>query len=128
MRRITGSNLVRSAPTADRAGDASRRCGGSAAFNRNPRRFCGRRRAAFPPPIRTAGPTRQAQTQRLPGSSNAQRRRNSELARHRREAVTCAGPVVVDDFPQEIPITRGELDVIETYLGALLDDALGVPE
>jgi hypothetical protein len=60
---------------------------------------------------------------------NAQRRRNSELARPiRRDAVTWAGPVVVDDFPQEIPITRRELDVIETYLGALLDEALGVPE
>jgi hypothetical protein len=42
--------------------------------------------------------------------------------------VTCFGPVVVDDFPQEIPITRRELDVIETYLGAPLDDAFGVPE
>jgi hypothetical protein len=76
--------------------------------------------------MRTAGLTRQAQTQRLPGSSNTQRRRNSGLARHRREAV--ADPVVVDDFPQEIPITRGELEVIETYLAALLDDALGVLE
>jgi hypothetical protein len=65
---------------------------------------------------------------RLPGGSNAQRRRNSELARYRRDAVTWAGPIVVDDFPQEITITRRELDVIETYLGTLLDEALGVPE
>jgi len=64
----------------------------------------------------------------LTDGPNAQRRRNSELTRHRRDAVTWAGPVVVDDFPQEIPITRRELDVIETYLGALLDEALGVPE
>jgi hypothetical protein len=60
----------------------------------------------------------------LPDGPNAQRRRNSELARPiRRDAV-----VVVDDFPQEIPIMRRELDVIETYLGALLDEALGMPE
>jgi hypothetical protein len=79
-----------------------------------------------------AGPTRQARTQRRPrltDGPNARRRRNSELARPiRRDAVTWAGPVVGDDFPQEIPITQRELDVIETYLGALLDDALGVPE
>jgi hypothetical protein len=80
---------------------------------------------------RRAGPTRQASTQRrsrLPDGPNAQRRRNSELTRHRRDAVTWAGPIVIDDFPEEIPITRRELDVIETYLGALLDEALGVPE
>jgi hypothetical protein len=34
-------------------------------------------------------------------------------------------PSVVDDFPQPIPVSSRELDVIETYLGALLDDALG---
>jgi hypothetical protein len=78
---------------------------------------------------RQTGPTRHARIQRRPRCGpNAQRRRNSEQARHRRDAVTWAGPVVVDDFPQEIPITRRELDVIETYLGALLDDVFGVPE
>ena len=174
--RITGSNFVRCAATADRLGDASRRGGGSAALNRNGRRSYARRRAAFRPPIRTAQstpsilgtntadrlgdasrrrgsaalnwnvrrscarrraafrpPIRTAQSTRsilgtLPDGPNAQRRRNSELARHRRDAVTCAGPVVVDDFPQESPITRRELDVIETYLKALLDEVLGVPE
>jgi hypothetical protein len=35
------------------------------------------------------------------------------------------GPHVVDDLPQVIPVAQRELDVIETYLGALLDDALG---
>jgi len=130
MRRITGSNLVRCAPTADRLGHASRP-GGLAALNLNGRRSCVRRRAAFRPPIQTAGPTRQAQIQRrrrLTEGRSAQRLRSPELARHRRDAVTCSGPVVVDDFPHEIPITQRELDVIETYLGALLDDALGVPE
>jgi hypothetical protein len=65
----------------------------------------------------------------LTDGPSARRRRNSELARPiRRDAVTGAGLVVVDDFPQEIPITRRELDVIETYLGSLLDDALGGAE
>jgi hypothetical protein len=122
MRRITGSNFVRCAATADRLGDASRRRG-SAALNRNVRRSSARRRAAFRPPIRTAQSTPSI-LGTLPDGPNAQRRRNSELARPiRRDAV-----VVVDDFPQEIPIMRRELDVIETYLGALLDEALGMPE
>jgi hypothetical protein len=72
---------------------------------------------------RQSGPTRQA-TQRRPRLPDG----NSGLTRHRRDAVTWAGPIVVDDFPQEIPITRRELDVIETYLGALLDETLGVAE
>jgi Ethanolamine utilization protein EutJ (predicted chaperonin) len=38
------------------------------------------------------------------------------------------GPDVVDDFPQAIPVISRELDVIETYLGALLDHALGIPK
>jgi len=38
------------------------------------------------------------------------------------------GPHVVDDLPQVIPVAQRELDVIETYLGALLDDALGRTE
>jgi hypothetical protein len=38
------------------------------------------------------------------------------------------GPDVVDDFPKVIPVVQRELDVIETYLGALLDDSLGRTE
>jgi hypothetical protein len=38
------------------------------------------------------------------------------------------GLEVVDDLSQAIPVAQRELDVIETYLGALLDDALGEPE
>jgi hypothetical protein len=38
------------------------------------------------------------------------------------------GPAVVDNLPQVIPVGQRELDVIETYLGALLDDALGRTE
>ena len=33
-------------------------------------------------------------------------------------------PGVVDDFPDRIPLSERELDVIETYLGRLLDDML----
>jgi hypothetical protein len=38
------------------------------------------------------------------------------------------GPEVVDNFPQGIAVGSRELDVIETYLGALLDDALEIPK
>jgi len=31
---------------------------------------------------------------------------------------------LVDDLPQFIPIAERELDVIETYIGALLDEVL----
>src|SRR5215831_8734313 len=80
---------------------------------------------------RQAGLSKQSLIRRRPrlmDEPNARHRRNPELARRRRDAVTWAGPVVVDDFPQELPITPRELDVIETYLGTLLDDALGVPD
>jgi len=33
-------------------------------------------------------------------------------------------PQVVDDFPAIIPVTPRELDVLETYLGSLLNDIL----
>jgi hypothetical protein len=32
--------------------------------------------------------------------------------------------LVVDDFGEVVPISRRELEVIETYLGALLDTIL----
>jgi hypothetical protein len=34
------------------------------------------------------------------------------------------GPQVIDDFGEDTPVTQRELDTIETYLGALLDDML----
>jgi hypothetical protein len=46
----------------------------------------------------------------------------------RRSTLFAAGPDVVDDFPTAMPVTQGELEVIETYLGALLDEALGKRE
>jgi hypothetical protein len=33
-------------------------------------------------------------------------------------------PLVVDDFRDVMPVSQRELDVIETYLGAVLDDML----
>ena len=33
-------------------------------------------------------------------------------------------PLIVDDFPAVVPVTQRELDVLETYLGSLLDDML----
>jgi hypothetical protein len=31
---------------------------------------------------------------------------------------------VVDDLPALVPVTQGEIEAIETYLGALVDEAL----
>jgi hypothetical protein len=67
----------------------------------------------------------------LPGAPRAQYPRKAGLApliRRRTPTLVAAGPDVVDDFPTAIPVTRGELEVIETYLGALLDGALGKRE
>jgi hypothetical protein len=38
--------------------------------------------------------------------------------------VTGPRPEVVVDFPEIVPVTQRELDVIETYLGSLLDDLI----
>ena len=32
--------------------------------------------------------------------------------------------IVIDDFPRPVPIGRAEIDVLETYLGAALDEIL----
>ena len=68
---------------------------------------------------------------RLPGAPHAQHHPKAALAPLipcRAPTLVAAGPDVVDDFPTAMPVTRGELEVIETYLGALLDDALGKRE
>jgi hypothetical protein len=81
-----------------------------------------------------AGGTGQADARHrlhLPGATHAQHHRKAGLApliRRRAPTLVAAGPDVVDDFPTAMPVTRGELEVIETYLGALLDEALGKPE
>ena len=38
------------------------------------------------------------------------------------------GLTIIDDLPQPVPVSQREFDVIETYLGDLLDEALGRPE
>jgi hypothetical protein len=35
------------------------------------------------------------------------------------------GLAILDDLPRPVPVSQRELDVIETYLGDLLDEALG---
>jgi len=92
---------------------------------RCPARTGNRRRQGIADPTGQADARRRS---RLIGGPNAQRRRKSRLAPLiRRGAPTFveAGPDVVDDFPQNIPVAPRELDVIETHLGVLLDDALG---
>ena len=94
---------------------------------------------AIRPPRYVVGPAGQADVQRRPrltAGPNARRRLNPELARPVRRGTVPRGtvtfakvdPDVVDDFPQDIPVASRELDVIETYLGGLLDDALGEQE
>lgn len=39
-------------------------------------------------------------------------------------ATTANDPEVVDSLPETIPITARELDIIETYLGGLINDML----
>src|SRR6516164_2282010 len=77
-----------------------------------------------------AGPTGQAYARRRPrliAGLSGQRRRKSRLEpliRRRAPPPVEAGPDVIDDFPTAIPVTPRELDVIESYLGAFLYDAL----
>jgi hypothetical protein len=33
-------------------------------------------------------------------------------------------PQIIDDFPAVVPVTQRELEVLETYLGSLLDELL----
>jgi hypothetical protein len=40
-------------------------------------------------------------------------------------ALSSGDPVVRDDLGEPIPVTAAEVDVIETYLGPLLDELLG---
>jgi len=81
-----------------------------------------------------AGGTGQAEARhrlQLPGAPHAQHHRKAGLTpmmRGRAPTLVVAGPDVIDDFPTAMPVTQGELEVIETYLGALLDDALGERE
>ena len=83
---------------------------------------------------RVASGTGQADARRrlhLPGAPHPQIRPKTgpaPLNPRRAPTLVDAGLKVIDDFSTAIPVTRGELEVIETYLGALLDDALGKRE
>ena len=84
-----------------------------------------RRRQGVAPPTGNANDHRRL---RLTAASTAQSRQKSARAPlSRRGAPTFVQAVqdIVDDFPRNIPVAPRELDVIETYLGAFLDDALG---
>jgi hypothetical protein len=59
-------------------------------------------------------------------ASSGRRRKTDPVKANRPEGQT--GLCIVDDFPQGIPVSGRELDVIETYLGDLLDEALGPGE
>jgi hypothetical protein len=38
--------------------------------------------------------------------------------------IVTASPLVSDDLPARVPISRAELEVIETYFGSLIDELL----
>jgi hypothetical protein len=75
-----------------------------------------------------------------PPNARPRLRSNDAPAEQRRRKSAPWGPIgcgaaaieprlqILDDMPQAIPLARRELDVIETYLGTLLDDVLGRPE
>jgi len=48
----------------------------------------------------------------------------SRLAQRRRKTDEWR-PVVVDDLPQKIPVTRAEIELIEAHFGPLLDEMFG---
>lgn len=54
-------------------------------------------------------------------AAEVRRERGAALARTKREADR---PVVTDNWPTTVPVTHREIDVIETYLGAMLDALL----
>lgn len=53
--------------------------------------------------------------------AEARRERGAALARKKLEADQ---PVVTDNWPEAVPVTHREIEVIETYLGAMLDTLL----
>jgi hypothetical protein len=75
---------------------------------------------------RVAGGTGQADARRFFGAPAQRRQKSSALPIFdATPTIVEAGPDVVDDFLTAIPVAARELEVIATYLGALLDDALG---
>jgi hypothetical protein len=56
--------------------------------------------------------------------SNAGHHPNAKLSRAAAELVEKPVPNVVDDLPEILPVLQRELDIIETYLGATLDQLL----
>ena len=68
--------------------------------------------------------------ERLSSHAAQDRRGRKRLARLGRPSVDDAsrrpdGMVVVDDFPDQVPVTLAELEAIETWLKPLLDELLG---
>jgi hypothetical protein len=102
MRRIAASKFVRRQPESDRARPSL-----------PPARRTASRRGGRSPALRYRGGFRPSD--RPPQSA---RRVLGRTAKQREPAWE-----VVDDFPVDIAVLRGELKVIETYLAALLDES-----
>jgi hypothetical protein len=98
------------------------------------------RKAASPSADRIIADTRERRDDsRLLRHEGSQHRACAAKTRHRKPYPTLhidpdvkgfdkTNPHVVDGFPQAIPVLERELDVIETYLGSLLDQMLGHKE
>jgi hypothetical protein len=77
-------------------------------------------RRGQPRPIAPSGVGRALQ-----GRSEAGHYTNAKLSRAPTEFVHKPLLNIVDDFPEAMPVLQRELDIIETYLGATLDQLLG---
>lgn len=69
-----------------------------------------------PPPVRTKLRTRPGVTPPV-RSSRSPRAGSSNLVRD-----VAADPNVVDLWPDSVPITTAEIDIVELYLGRLIDN------
>jgi hypothetical protein len=60
--------------------------------------------------------------------SKAEHPPNAKLSKAPVGTVQKLFPDLVDDFPETMPVLQRELDIIETYLGATLDQLIGQSE
>lgn len=91
----------------------------SARVDRKLSRELGRTRGS----ARTAARRRAAHAAKSLGDQSLDRGRSARPAGPQATSIT--GPEVTDDFPEFAAVLDRELDAIEAYLGACLDEVLG---
>ena len=89
--------------------------------------FTGRKATSNPlPRVRNAvAPTALGRSLRTISRSKAGHHPSAKRGRAPTELVEKPVADVVDDFPEILPVLQRELDIIETYLGATVDQLLG---